>query len=94
MILKFDISDDDIITLQNLIKEAGLETPRELFNHSLTLLEWAIEQTKDGKVIAAIDESKPSYSAIDMDMLQYVAENNSRKDLNNDKNTQVKHPSA
>lgn len=55
------------------MEEAGFETYKELFNSSLTLLEWAINEMKSGKVLASVDEQNEKYRVLVMPVLERIA---------------------
>ena len=74
MNLKFEISEDEVEKLNTLMKDAGIETYRDLFNNSLTLFQWAILQVKEGKVVASVDEAAQKYTEVQMDALAHVAQ--------------------
>lgn len=79
MNLKFEISEAEVEKLDELMKESGIDSYRDLFNTSLTLFQWAIQQTKEGKVVASVDETAQKYTEVQMDALIYVAEKQAEK---------------
>lgn len=79
MNLKFEISEAEVEKLDELMKESGIDSYRDLFNTSLTLFQWAIQQTKEGKVVASVDETAQKYTEVQMDALIYVAEKQTEK---------------
>lgn len=74
MNLQFEISEDEIAKLDKLMKEAGLDSHRDLFNNSLTLFQWAVQQIKEKKVVASVDEQAQKFTEVQMDSLNYVAD--------------------
>lgn len=74
MNLQFEISEAEVEKLNLLMKEAGIESYRDLFNNSLTMVQWAIQQVKEGKVVASVDEAAQKYTEVQMDFLNCVAE--------------------
>jgi hypothetical protein len=70
MNLQFEISDEEVTKLNELMQQTDIESYRELFNASLTLFKWAREQVALGKVIAAVDETEQKYTEIQMDALR------------------------
>lgn len=50
--------------LLELVDEAGLFTRKDIISFGLTILLWAVQETKKGRVIAAIDEKNNSYHTI------------------------------
>jgi hypothetical protein len=70
--IQFDLPDTKIEELDKLMREGGIKTRRELFNNALSLLEWAIKQREDMRIIAAIDEESGSYRELSMPILDSV----------------------
>ena len=73
MRIQLDLPEVRVQELKILMDEAGFETYKDLFNHSLTLLEWSINEVKDGKAIAALDEQSDKYRVLAMPFLDRVA---------------------
>lgn len=76
MNLEFQISDQEIEKLDDMLKETGLDSYKDLFNHSLTLFYWAADQVKNQKIIAAVEEGAQKYTQVNMSALSYITENN------------------
>lgn len=70
--VQFDIPEERLKELDSLRAELGLETRKDLFNNALTLLEWAVEEIKSGRVIASIDESSDSYREMHMPIFSAI----------------------
>jgi hypothetical protein len=47
---------------------------KELVNNAFTILEWAVDETKAGNEIAAVNEGEEVYRVLVMPVLQRVAE--------------------
>jgi hypothetical protein len=73
MRIQLELPDVQVQELKALMQEAGFETYKEVFNNALTLLEWAINEQKTGKVIAAVDEQNEKYRVLVMPALERVA---------------------
>ena len=73
MRIQLDFPEPRVQELKTLMDEAGFETYKDLFNHSLTLLDWVINETKDGKSIAALDEQTDKYRVLAMPFLDRIA---------------------
>jgi putative intracellular protease/amidase len=71
--IQFDLPDSKVEELEKLMLAAGIHTKRELFNNALSLLEWAIRQRKEGRVIASINESSKSYRELSTPILDNTA---------------------
>lgn len=76
MNLQFEISDQEIEKLDDMLKETGLDSYKDLFNTSLTLFYWAAEQVKQQKIIAAVEEGAQKYIQVNMPALTNITENN------------------
>jgi hypothetical protein len=72
MRLQFEFSEDRIAELKHLKEETGAETLKELFNNALTILEWAIEEAKDGNEIAAVNEEGKAHRVFVTPLLERV----------------------
>jgi hypothetical protein len=78
MRLNFEFSEDRIKELKNLQNEAHLETMKDLFNNALTIFEWAVEETKKGNEIAAVNEQTETYRVLVMPVLQQLTRETAR----------------
>lgn len=74
MNLQFEVSDQEIEKLDEMLKETNLDSYKDLLNNSLSLLYWAAQQIKSGKVIAAVDESAQKYTEVQMQALQHIVD--------------------
>lgn len=73
MIIQLDIPKDREPEIQSLMKATGAETPRELFNNALTLLDWAVKTVKEGREVAEVDETSDEYRVLSIPSLKYAA---------------------
>jgi hypothetical protein len=64
--VQFDITDERLRELEELMERCGIETRKDLFNNALSLMEWVVEQRANGRAIAAINESSGSYKELQM----------------------------
>ena len=71
--IQFEIPEDKVAELEKLMAESGIKTKKELFNNALTLLEWAIKETKAGRMIASVDQKEQRYKELLMPVLSAVA---------------------
>lgn len=74
MNLQFEVSDQEIEKLDEMLKETNLDSYKDLLNNSLSLFYWASQQVKSGKVIAAVDEGAQKYTEVQMQALQHILE--------------------
>jgi len=47
--LQFDLADEALKEVEELRKETGFLTRAELIRNALKFLQWAVEQTRDGR---------------------------------------------
>jgi hypothetical protein len=74
MRMNFEFSEQRVGDLKKLLDETGTETMKELVNNAFTILEWAVDETKAGNEIAAVNEGEEVYRVLVMPVLQRVAE--------------------
>jgi hypothetical protein len=68
--IQFELPKDKADELETLMRDAGVGTKKELFNNALTLLKWAIKETRRGNAIASIDEKNGKYRELQMPILE------------------------
>lgn len=66
----FEITAERVKDIQALAESTGIATNRELFNNALTLLEWAVDEVKQGRTIASIDEQTGVYRELHMPLFR------------------------
>ena len=71
--IQFEMPEDKAKELEDIMTEYGVQTKKELFNNALTLLKWALKETKRGNYIASIDEKSGKYRELQMPILSHVA---------------------
>lgn len=70
--IQFEIPTSNFKDLEKLMEEAGIKTKSELLNNALSLLEWAINQRKRGRLIAAVDEENSRYQELLMPVFSRI----------------------
>ncbi len=73
MRLNFEFSEQRVGDLKRLIDETGTDTMKDLVNNAFTILEWAVDETKAGNEIAAVNESEQVYRVLITPILQRLA---------------------
>jgi len=73
MRMNFEFSEQRVGDLKKLLNETGTETMKDLVNNAFTILEWAVDETKAGNEIAAVNEGEEVYRVLVMPVLQRVA---------------------
>jgi hypothetical protein len=79
--VQLDMSPNELQRLNWVMEVCDLGTRKELFNVALTLLEWAVKETNDGRRIASFDDrtndrlilSMPALSAASRHAQRYVS---------------------
>lgn len=67
--VQLDLPADKVEQLDKLAREAGFATRKELFNNALTLLQWAVKETRRGRSIASVDEANERFTELHMPFL-------------------------
>lgn len=67
--VQFDIPEDRLAELQKLMDLCGIETRKDLFNNALTLLQWAVRESTQGRTIASVGADEKSYRELQMPIL-------------------------
>lgn len=73
MRIQLELPEENVRELKGLMKEAHIETYKELFSNALTLLHWSVAEVKKGRIIGSIDEKEDKYKELVMPVLQAVA---------------------
>jgi hypothetical protein len=73
MRLNFEFSEQRVGDLKKLLEETGAGTMKDLVNNAFTILEWAVEETKAGNEIAAVNEGEEVYRVLILPVLQRVS---------------------
>src|SRR6266852_220442 len=64
MRMNFEFSEQRVGDLKKLLNETGTETMKDLVNNAFTILEWAVDETKAGNEIAAVNEGEEVYRVL------------------------------
>lgn len=70
--IQLDLPADKVRELEELMAEIEIKTKKDLFNTALTLLAWIVEERKEGRKIASIDEEKDTYRELVMPFFAYL----------------------
>ena len=71
--IQFELSVEKVRELEKLMAEAEVPTKKDFINNALTLLVWAIEETRAGRVIASLDQSSKHYKELVMPLLSNIS---------------------
>ena len=70
--IRIEISTERLKEIDDMMEQAGFVTRRDLFNNSFSLLQWVIEETKKGNVIASVNEKEELYKPLHMSAIEYI----------------------
>jgi hypothetical protein len=59
--IQFELTEGQLMELENLMAECGMRTKKDLLNNSLSLLEWVLNEKKSGRIVASIEEKENKY---------------------------------
>lgn len=62
--LQFDFTGEQTVKMEALMEQVGVRTKKAFFNHALSLLEWAINEKKAGRMVVSIDKEKDKYTEL------------------------------
>ena len=62
--LQIELSAEKLRQFEDLMEDTGLATKKDLVNNALTLLTWAVRETKSGRKIVSLDEQSKQYKEI------------------------------
>lgn len=81
MRIQLELPEAKVNELKSLMQVAGIDTYKELFNNSLTLFEWALDEVRSGKVIASLDERTEKHRVLVMPVLERIAKTARKTEL-------------
>jgi len=64
----FEMKPENSDRIEELARQVGV-TKMQIFNNALSLLDWAVEEVKKGRVIASVDEENKKYKKILLPLL-------------------------
>jgi hypothetical protein len=70
--IQFDMPEDKFNYIKKLAESNGVMSRKELFNSALAILEWAILERKEGRIVASIDRNEKKIREIVMPILSGV----------------------
>jgi len=73
MRIQIEVDESGARVLDEIKQSTGLSTYKEIFNNSITLLEWAVKQRIEGRTIASLDERSKNYKELQMPPLEAAA---------------------
>jgi len=73
MKIQIEVQDWVVSQLEDLKDITGSDDYKELFNHAVALLAWAVEQRAAGNAVASIDSEAKEFRRLQMPALEYAA---------------------
>ena len=70
---QFVLDESSANHIEELMYDTRVATKTQFFNDALTLLEWAIRQRREGRIIASLDGNSDTYRELSMPILEAVA---------------------
>src|SRR5205823_13649035 len=67
--VQIDMLPERCADLDRLMNETSMRTRRELFDQALTLFEWAVGESRQGRLIAAVEPAARGYQQVVMPSL-------------------------
>jgi hypothetical protein len=58
MRIQVELPEERVTELKTLMEKVGIETYKELFNWSITLLNWSVKQTEEGRIIESVKDGE------------------------------------
>ena len=68
--MTYEIPDDKLQTVGDMLQYTENMSTDEIMSSAMTLLEWAVEQSKSGKDIVAINGNSGAYSPMKLPLLE------------------------
>jgi hypothetical protein len=68
--IQFDLDERVIRGIEAKMARAGVHTKREMFNLALSLLDWAVDERTQGRIIASVDPATERYNQVVLPALE------------------------
>ena len=73
MRIQLELPEEDVQELQALMKDARIDTYKDLFSNALSLLHWAGKEVKAGNSIASLSDTDKRVKILSVPMLDRLA---------------------
>lgn len=77
--VQFEISEDRLKELDELMSLADINNRKELFNNALTLFEWAVNQVSNNLTVCSFDNRQNKLRELSMPILDYIAKRSKQR---------------
>jgi hypothetical protein len=78
--VQLDLSPAEARVMNWIMEVCSIETKKDLFNDALTLFQWAVEESVEGRKIASIDERTKERNFVNMRSLKTALSNEKQYD--------------
>jgi hypothetical protein len=72
--LQVELEPEKVRELEGMMEAGHVRTKKDLINSALTLLKWAMNEVKRGRIIASVDEKEDTYKQLVMPVLEAVGD--------------------
>ncbi len=72
--IQIEVTPEKLGDVKSLMEETDIRTYIDFFNNAATLLSWAVQQIKDGRVVASLDEQSGQYKELVLPAFMAVKE--------------------
>lgn len=73
MRIQVDLTPERVARLKALMAVLELDGYKDLFNNALSVLDWVVEETRNGREVASIDAHEQRYRVLVLPALEPVA---------------------
>lgn len=77
--IQLDLLEHQAEIFDAMKDECGLETRKELFNVAMTLFNWAVKETRNGRKISSYDPVTDDVETVIMPALEFLKQRSSAK---------------
>ena len=68
-----EITPESVSKIKKMMEAGGINTQKELFNYSLTLLQWAMRERKSGRAIGSMNGNN-DFRELQMPAIEHVVD--------------------
>ena len=73
MRIQLELSEKSVEQMRELMKKANIKTYSELFSNALSILNWAVKERENGRLILSANQSNEQIKQLAMHILDSVA---------------------
>lgn len=72
--IAISMSSEELCRLQAAMNEVGITSYKQVFGSGLSMLRWAMNERRQGRIVGSFDESTKRLKELSMDVLEKAAE--------------------